>query len=323
MRAENAPDAVAHRALADEGGKGVFQDAGGGERRVGQGALLVRAVLERGAQRVIGVGQQPGAEEDPALAAGVHGAQREAAPRADGHGRVRHHAHAAVEALQLGELGVGLVERVKVARYVLYVLQVPADLGVFHVIGVLVHLTEALRAEKFGREEVIEAVGEIDRAAVLRVRDDIVAQRSGVGGGHYALVGVEDVVSGEVVSAGNVHRLGVKAQQQGLLETGEGVLPGQGICPAVIEHGGAQAVFPAGNLGLGQVVLPHACAAGEQRYDERAHECERRKPFHGAPPEILRRLRGAQCLYAQAAVTFILPRLACHCNALVMDDAAW
>ena len=284
VRAEDAPDAVAHGALAHEAREGVLEYPRRREGGVGEIALRIRALLERGAEGVVGVGQEAGAEEDPALAVIVDSAEREAVLRDYAHGRVGLHAHAAVEALELGELAVGLIERIEVARYVLDLPQIRADLGVLHVIGVLRNLGEALRAEELGREEVVEAVGAVHGPAVPGEGHDGLAGLAGEIGAHYALVEVQDVIARELYTGGYVRRLRLEAEHERLLEARERVAPALRPGGAVVDYGGAQAVIPVRERDLGQVVLPDADAAGEQGYDKRADERAGEDSLHGAPP---------------------------------------
>ena len=263
--AVNARDGIAHRALEIEGGEGVLEQARRAHCRVGEVALSVVALLEHGAADAVGVGQEARGEKDIALAVHVHRGYGEAHARAERHGGGGLEPHPALEALELRKVRVRLVELVEVAGDVLQLLQVVADIGVLHVVGIVLELVEALGADEVLVEEVVEVVGEEHAAAVFGKGGYLVAQRLCVGGGHDALVRVEYVVALEGVVAGDVHGVALEAEQQRLAEAGVGVLPVSGTRTAVIEHGGVQVVFVRVQgaeryLGCGQLVLLYVVA---------------------------------------------------------------
>ena len=132
---------------------------------------------------------------------------------------------------------------------------------------------KALGADEVLVEELVEAVGQEHAAAVLGEGGYLLAQRIRICGGHYAFVGIEDVVALEGVVLRDIHCLGLEAEQQGLAEARIGVLPVSGTRAAVVEHGGVQIVFVRVDgaqryLGRGQLVLLDfvVVPAADERY---------------------------------------------------------
>ena len=209
--AVDAPDGIAHGALHVEGSEGVLQKARGAHGRVGEVALPVVPLLQHGAADAVWVRQKARGEKDVALAVHVHGGERVAHAGAQGDGGGGFQSHAALQALKLGEVGVGLVEGVEVAGYLLQLREVVVYLRVVHKVGVVLHLVETLGADEILVEEVVETVREENPAARLGKGGYLILEALGLFGADDALIRVEQVVVLQAVLARDVHGLGLEA----------------------------------------------------------------------------------------------------------------